>query len=101
MKKFIFGIVAILVVGIVAVSLPKQGKKEDKQVENASETIEGDERFSIVTLSDKDIYFRGDTVLPNNPVVNDMMDLANGYAILGTTYCDAELWFRFGVHGAS
>ena len=101
MKMFIIGIVAILVVRIGVVSLSKQGKKEDKQVENASETIEGDERFSIETLSDKDIYFRGDTVLPNNPVVNDMIDLANGYAILRTTYCDAELWFRFGVHGAS
>ena len=101
MKKFIFGIVAILVVRIGVVSLSKQGKKEDKQVENASETIEGDQRFSIETLSDKDIYFRGDTVLPNNPVINDMIDLANGYAILRTTYCDAELWFRFGVHGAS
>ena len=101
MKKFIIGIVAILVVRIGVVSLSKQGKKEDKQVENASETIEGDERFSIETLSDKDIYFKADTGLPNNPVINDMMDLANGYAILGTTYCDAELWFRFGVHGAS
>ena len=31
MKKFIFGIVAVIVVGIVVVSLPKQGKEEDEQ----------------------------------------------------------------------
>lgn len=106
MKKFIFGIVAILVVGIVVVSLPKQGKEEDKQVTDATkdvveETIEGDDGFYIEPMSDKDIYFKADTGLPNNPVINDMMDLANGYAILRAAYCDAELWFRFGVHGAS
>jgi len=102
MKKFIFGIVAILVVGIVVVSLPKQGKEEDKQVTDATkdvveETIEGDDGFYIEPMSDKDIYFKADTGLPNNPVINDLMDLANGYAILRAAYCDAELWFRFGM----
>ena len=98
MRKFIFGFVAILVVGIVVVSLPKQGKEEDKQVADAGvEPLEGDDGFYIGTLSDKDIYFKADTVLPDNPVVNDMMDLANGYAILRAAYCDAELWFRFGM----
>jgi hypothetical protein len=102
MKKFIFGIVAILVVGIVVVSLPKQGKEEDKQVTDATkdvveETIEGDDGFYIEPMSDKDIYFKADTGLPNNPVINDMMDLANGYAILKAAYCDAELWFRFSM----
>ena len=48
MKKFIFGIVAIIMVGIVVVSLPKQGKEEGIQVEDASdETIEGDDGFYI------------------------------------------------------
>ena len=98
MRKFIFGIVAIIVVGIVVVSLSKQGKGDDKQaVDTKNETSEGDDGFYIGTLSDKDIYFKADTVLPDNPVVNDMMDVANGYAILRAAYCDAELWFRFGT----
>ncbi len=98
MRKFIFGIVAILVVGIVVLSLPKQGKEEDKHVADAGvETIEGDDGFYIETLSEKDIYFRVDTMVPDNPVVNDMIDVANGYAILRAAYCDAELWLRFGM----
>jgi len=98
MKKFIFGIVAIIIVGIVSVSLPKQDKEEDRQLVNtAKETIEDDDGFYIEPMSDKDIYFKADTVLPDNPVVNDMMDVANGYAILRAAYCDAELWFRFGM----
>lgn len=57
MKKFIFGIVVIIIVGIVIVSLPKQGKEEDKQVADAgAEPLEGDDGFYIGTLSDKDIY---------------------------------------------
>ena len=96
MKKFIFGVVAIIVLGIVVVSLPKQGNKEDKQVtETGEDSIEGDNGFYIETLSDKDIYFRADTSLPDNPIINDMMDVANGYAILRAAYCDAELWFRY------
>jgi hypothetical protein len=82
MKKFIFGFVSIIVLGIVVVSLPKQGNKENKQVTDTGEdSIEGDNGFYIETLSDKDICFRADTVLPDNPVINDMMDVANGYAI--------------------
>ena len=74
MKKFIFGIVAIIVVGIVVVSLPKQGKEEDKPiVEAGEETIEDDDGFCIEALSDKDIYFKADTVLPDNPAIHDMM----------------------------
>ena len=98
MKKFIFGIVAIIVVGIFVVSLPKQGKKEDQQVSDTCVyIIEGDDGFYIEPMSDKDIYFKPDTVLPDNPVINDMIDVANGYAILRAAYCDAELWFRFGM----
>ena len=42
MRKFILGVVAIILVGIVVVSLPKQGKEEDKQVADASvEPLEG------------------------------------------------------------
>lgn len=98
MKKFIFGIVAIIVLGIVAVSLPKQGKEEDKQTADVGvETIEDDDGFYIEPMSDKNIYFKVDTVLPDNPIIRDMMDVANGYAILRAAYCDAELWFRFGM----
>ena len=98
MRKFIFGIVAIIVVGIVVVSLSKQGKGDDKQaVDTKNETSEGDDGFYIGTLSDKDIYFKADTILSDNPVINDMVDVANGYAILRSAYCDAELWFRFGM----
>ena len=98
MKKFVFGIIAIIVVGIVVVSLPKQENEEDKPIAEAGEeTIENDDCFYIDPMSDKDIYFKPDTVLPDNPVINDMLDVANGYAILRAAYCDAELWFRFGM----
>ena len=98
MKKFLLGIVAIILVGIVVVSLPKQGKEEDKQVADGGvEPLEGDDGFYIGTLSDKDIYFKADTVLPDNTVINDMIDVANGYTILRAAYGDAELWFRFGM----
>lgn len=101
MKKFIFGIVAIIVIGIVVVSIPRQGNEEGNQVTVATkdaveEAIEGNDGFYIEPMSDKDIYFKADTELPDNPVINDMVDLANGYAILRAAYCDAELWFRFG-----
>lgn len=98
MKKFIFGIVAIIIVGIVSVSLPKQDKEEDRQLANAAkETTEDDHGFYIEPMSDKDIYFKADMALPENPVIDDMMDVANGYAILRAAYCDTELWFRFGM----
>ena len=103
MKKFIFGIVAIIIAGIVVVSFPKQEKREDKQVEDAEvdsiaeeDSTTEEDWFHIETLSDKDIYFKADTMLPDNPVIRDMIDVANGYAILNAAYCDAELWFRFG-----
>ena len=97
MKKFIFGIAAIIVVGIVVVSFLKRGNGEGKQAaEVAEDTIDSESLFYIEPLSNKDIYFKADTVLPDNPVVNDMVDVANGYAILRAAYCDAELWFRFG-----
>lgn len=68
MKKFVFGIIAIIVVGIVVVSLPKQENEEDKPIAEAGEeTIENDDCFYINPMSDKDIYFKPDTVLPDNP----------------------------------
>ena len=49
MKKFIFGIVAVIVVGIVVVFLPKQRKEKDYQVADVGvKTIEGDDGFYIV-----------------------------------------------------
>ncbi len=97
MKKFLFGIVAIIVVGIAVVVFPKQGHEGDKQeAEVTKDTIDADVLSFMETLSNKDIYFKADTMLPDNPVINDMVDMANGYAILRAAYCDAELWFRFG-----
>ena len=97
MKKFIFGIAAIIVVGIVVASFPKRGNGDGKQeADVAEDAIDAERWFRIETLSNKDIYFKADTVLPDIPVVNDMVDVANGYAILRAAYCDAELWFRFG-----
>lgn len=97
MKKFIFGFIAIIIIGIIAVSFPKHSDEEDKQVADNEEdsTVEGDWCY-IGTLSDKDIYFKADSVWPDNPVINDMVDMTNGYAILRAAYCDAELWFRLG-----
>ena len=97
MKKFIFGFLALILIGIVVMSLPKQGNKDGKQkAVTVEDCVDDDNRFYIETLSDKDIYFKADTSLPDNPIINDMMDVANGYAILRAAYCDAELWFRFG-----
>ena len=97
MKKFIFGFAALILIGIVVVSLPKQGNKDGKQkTVTVEDSVDDDNRFYIETLSNKDIYFKADTSLPDNPIINDMVDVANGYAILRAAYCDAELWFRFG-----
>ena len=54
MRKFILGVVAIILVGIVVVSLPKQGKEEDKQVADAGvEPLEGDDGISYESNSRK------------------------------------------------
>ena len=97
MKKFIFVIIAIICVGLCVAFFLKQGKEDTKQTANVpNDTITEDAGFYIEPLSDKDIYFKPDTITQDNPVVNDMIDVANGYAILRAAYCDAELWFRFG-----
>ena len=99
MKKFIFCIIAVIIVGIVIVALPKKAKNDDgsKQTVEQEKTVESGDGFNIEPMSDKDIYFKPDSALPDNPVVNDMMDMANGFAILRAAYCDAELWFRFNM----
>ena len=64
-------------------SLPKQGNKDGKQkAVTVEDSVDDDNWFYIETLSNKDIYFKADTSLPGNPVINDMVDVANGYAIL-------------------
>lgn len=100
MRKFIFGFIAVVIVGIIIANIPRTKKGINKSSIRDSidrEFSNDEESFYIETMSDKDIYFKADTVLPNNPVINDMMDVANGYAILRAAYCDAELWFRFGM----
>ena len=97
MKKFIFAIIAIVCIGICVASFPKQGKEDAKPIANVpDDTIAEDAGFYIEPLCNKEIYFKPDTITQDNPVVNDMIDVANGYAILRAAYCDAELWFRFG-----
>lgn len=99
MKKIVLGIiVAIIIVGIAIVFLSKvKGDMEFNAQPNSNSVTYNNDEFHIETLSDKDIYFRVDTMLPEDPVINDMIDVANGYAILRAAYCDAELWFRFGM----
>ena len=93
MRKSILGIIAIIVVGIVIASLPRKCTGEETQVPDTAE--EDDDSFYVETLSDQDIYFKADTTLPDSSLFSDLMDAANGYAILRAAYCDAELWFRF------
>lgn len=104
MKKFIFGVLAAIVIGIVIVSLPKYSHKNTKK--DVGEAIDDSiYEFSIETLSDKDIYFHVDEAgisrefLPDSVrwLVDDMIDAANGFAIMRDAYCDAELWFRFAL----
>ena len=99
MKKFVFFAVVLLCVGCTTVGTKQEkGKTAEKQAAttDVEYVAEGDDEFRIETLSDKDFYFKADTVLPNNSVIRDMVDAANSYAILRAAYCDAELWFRFG-----
>ena len=98
MKKFLFGVIVVIIVGIVVVALPKhvREKESDNRIEGKTEEVVDDsDEFTIELLSDKDIYFKADTTLPNIPLINDMLDVANSFAIMRAAYCDAELWFRF------
>jgi hypothetical protein len=104
MKKFIFSIICLIVVAIVVASVfqkkeetSNQGTKENNVIDNCGDG------FYIETLSDKDIYCPGTYVCvslmpqPKRELYGDMISLANSYAILRAAYCDAELWFRFGM----
>jgi len=104
MKKFIFSIICLIVVAIVVASVfqkkeetSNQGTEENNVIDNCGDG------FYIETLSDKDIYCPGTYVCvslmpqPKRELYGDMISLANSYAILRAAYCDAELWFRFGM----
>ena len=104
MRKLLIGIIAVVIVGMVVVFLPKhteeagngmQSKEVIKEDDEDDDDEDDEDEFRIETLSDKNIYFKADTVLPDDSVINDMMDLANGYAIMRAAWCDVELWFRF------
>ena len=97
MNKFVFGIMAVMIVGIVIVAFPEKVKNDDggKQAIHQKEIVESDGIQCMDLLSEKDIYFKPDSALPDHPVVNDMTDAANSYAILRAAYCDAEVWFQF------
>ena len=106
MKKFIVGFIAIIIAGIIVVSFPFSKDEKDEQIPKDSigkDTLDDSDYFCIETLSDKDIYFHGPAVCltyasqETRKLYDDMVKLANGYAILRAAYCDAELWFRFGM----
>ena len=97
MKKFIFGVIALgIVVGIAVAVIPYFNKDESEEL-YVDVGKEDEDAIKIETISDKDIYYEPDTILPYNYVVLDMVDLANAYAIMRAAYCDAELWVRFGM----
>lgn len=90
MKKFIFGVLAVIVISIVIVSLPKNSHiNTEKDVGEA--TDDSIYEFCIETLSDKDIYYHVDEAgvcrefLPDSVrgLVDDLIDAANGFAIIG------------------
>jgi hypothetical protein len=100
MRKFLFGVIVVIIVGIVVVALPKHAKEKESDYRDEGKTeevVDDSDEFTIELLSDKDIYFKADTTLPNIPLINDMLDVANSFAIMRAAYCDAELWFRFNM----
>ena len=104
MKKFIFSIICLIVVAIVVASVFQKKEETSNQGTEENNVIDNcDNGFYIETLSDKDIYCPGTYVCvslmpqPKRELYGDMISLANSYAILRAAYCDAELWFRFGM----
>ena len=104
MKKFIFSIICLIVVAIVVASVFKKKEETSNQGTEENNVIDNcGDGFYIETLSDKDIYCPGTYVCvslmpqPKRELYGDMISLANSYAILRAAYCDAELWFRFGM----
>ena len=100
MRKTTLGLfiaLAILaVIGALVLKGNQHGLKENK------ENVEDTNGFHIETLSDKDIYCPGTAVSVCFPSTRtkkycDLISIANSYAILNAAYCDAELWFRFGM----
>ena len=72
MKKFIFGFAALVLIGMVVVSLPKQENGDGKQkAVTVEDSVDDDNWFYIETLSNKDIYFKADTSLPDNRTAKD------------------------------
>ena len=98
MKKFILSVMLMVAaIGIMVELVFCSGKDIKRDAIELGETSDDESSMPFETLSDKDIYFHPDMVMPDNPVVRDMIDLANAYAILRAGYCDAELYLRFGM----
>lgn len=87
MKKIIFGLIAVIAIVSIVFAFPQH---EDKS----------GNRWGDYILSDKDIYYNVDSLLPHDgrdlKVVDELVDIANGYAILGAGFCDAECWLCIG-----
>ena len=104
MKKYIFSIICLIIITVIVASVYQREEETSSQgTENNNDVDKGNDGFHIETLSDKDIYCPGTfvclTYMPQSKreLYGDMISLANSYAILRAAYCDAELWFRFGM----
>lgn len=106
MKKFLLGLIAVMVLSIIFVTMPKKEESEKAEVGTEdTEALDSLDGFFIETLSDKDIYYHLEETgatrefLPDSVrgLVDDLTDAANGFAIMRAAYCDAELWFRMGM----
>ena len=101
MKKsnlsFIIAIVVLVVIGALVLR-----ERDQHCLDDNKDNIEGTYGFHIETLSDKNIYCPGTAVSvcypsPRTEKHGELISIANSYAILNAAYCDAELWFRFGM----
>lgn len=97
MNRNAFGGIAFVAVCSVVACSTGQARENANQTEIVVSDTDYDDGFEIEPMSDKNIYFVPDTILADNPLFNDMVDMANGFAIMSAAYCDAELWFRFGM----
>ena len=98
MKKFILSVMLMAAaISIMVEVVFCSGKDNKRDAIVLGETSDDESSMPFETMSDKDIYFHPDLVIPDNPVVRDIIDLANAYAILRAGYCDAELYLRFGM----
>lgn len=101
MKKSTLGLIISFVVLLTIGALVLKGR-EQHGLDDIKGNVEGINSFHIETLSDKYIYCLGTAISvcypsPKTRKHGELISIANSYAILNAAYCDAELWFRFGM----